>query len=253
MAGHSAWKNIKHRKAAVDAKRGKMWSKCSRAIIVAARNGGGDPKFNTTLRYAIDDAKAVNMPKDTIEKAIKKGTGETEGARYENVRYEAYAPGGVAMIIDCLTDNLNRTASETRTIIDKSGGNMAKPGAVSFTFASRGVIVVESSKVSEEKLMEIALDAGAEDVQADDGGGGEAAWEVLTAPADFLKVREAIEAAGVELASAEVTMLPQTMVECDEETAMRVMKLIEALEDHDDVQKVYHNADIPDAVMAKMG
>jgi YebC/PmpR family DNA-binding regulatory protein len=248
MAGHSAWKNIKHRKAAVDAKRGKMWSKCSRAIIVAARNGGGDPKFNTTLRYAIDDAKAVNMPKDTIEKAIKKGTGDLEGQRFETVRYEAYAPGGVAMIIDCLTDNLNRTASEVRMIFDKNGGNMAKPGAVSFTFASRGVIVIESSKISEEKLMEIALDAGAEDVQADDG-----AWEVLTAPADFLKVREAIEAAGTEMASAEVTMVPQTMVECDEMNAARVMKLVDALEDHDDVQKVYHNADIPEEVMAKLG
>jgi YebC/PmpR family DNA-binding regulatory protein len=248
MAGHSAWKNIKHRKAAVDAKRGKMWSKCSRAIIVAARNGGGDPKFNTTLRYAIDDAKAVNMPKDTIEKAIKKGTGDLEGQRFETVRYEAYAPGGVAMIIDCLTDNLNRTASEVRMIFDKNGGNMAKPGAVSFTFASRGVIVIESSKISEEKLMEIALDAGAEDVQADDG-----AWEVLTAPADFLKVREAIEAAGIEMASAEVTMVPQTMVECDETNAARVMKLVDALEDHDDVQKVYHNADIPEEVMAKLG
>ncbi len=248
MAGHSAWKNIKHRKAAVDAKRGKIWSKCSRAIIVAARNGGGDPKFNTTLRYAIDDAKAANMPKDTIEKAIKKGTGDLEGQRYENVRYEAYAPGGVAMIIDCLTDNLNRTAGEVRTLFDKAGGNMAKPGAVAFSFTSRGVIVIESDKISEERIMELALDAGAEDVQADDG-----AWEVLTAPADFLKVREAVEAAGVELASAEVTMLPQTMVECEEEAAVKVLKLVESLDDHDDVQKVYHNADIADEIMAKLG
>lgn len=249
MAGHSAWKNIKHRKAAVDAKRGKIWSKCSRAIIVAARNGGGDPKFNTTLRYAIDDAKAANMPKDTIEKAIKKGTGDLEGQKYENVRYEAYAPGGVAMIIDCLTDNLNRTAGEVRTLFDKAGGNMAKPGAVAFTFSSKGQIIVESSKISEEKIMELALDAGAEDVIADDGG---SAWEVLTAPADFLKVREAMEAAGVELASAEVTMLPQTMVDCSEEMASKVLKLTEALEDHDDVQKVYHNGDIADEVLAKL-
>jgi len=250
MAGHSAWKNIKHKKAANDAKRGKVWSKCARAIIVAARNGGGDPKFNTTLRYAVDEAKAANMPKDTIEKAIKKGTGDLEGQRYETVRYEAYAPGGVAMIIDCLTDNLNRTASEVRTIFDKSGGNMAKPGAVSFTFASKGVIVIESSRISEDKVMELALDAGAEDVQADSGG---AAWEVTTAPPDFLKVREAIEAAGIELASAEVTMLPQTMVECGEEQAARVLRLVEALDDHDDVQKVYHNADIADEVMARHG
>jgi len=248
MAGHSAWKNIKHKKAANDAKRGKVWSKCSRAVIVAARNGGGDPKFNTTLRYAIDDAKAANMPKDTIEKAIKKGTGDLEGQRYETVRYEAYAPGGVAMIIDCLTDNLNRTAGEVRMLLDKAGGNMAKPGAVSFTFSSKGVIVIESSKISEEKAMELALDAGAEDVQADDG-----AWEVLTAPSDFLKVREAMEAAGVELASAAVTMVPQTMVPCDQEQGAKVMRLIDGLEDHDDVQKVYHNADIPEEVMARLG
>lgn len=248
MAGHSAWKNIKHKKAANDAKRGKVWSKCSRAIIVAARNGGGDPKFNTTLRYAIDDAKANNMPKDTIEKAIKKGTGDLEGQRFETVRYEAYAPGGVAMIVDCLTDNLNRTAGEIRTIFDKAGGNLAKPGAVAFTFQSKGVVVIESGKISEEKLMELALDAGAEDVQADDG-----AWQVVTAPGDFLKVREAIDAAGIELASAEVSMIPQTSVSCDPEQAAKVMKVVEALEDHDDVQKVYHNADIAEDVMARLG
>lgn len=248
MAGHSQWKNIKHRKAAVDAKRGKMWSKCSRAIIVAARSGGGDPKFNTALRYAIEDAKAVNMPKDTIEKAIKKGTGETEGARYEAVRYEGYAPGGVAVIVDCLTDNLNRTASEIRTLFDKHGGNLGKPGAVAFGFDSKGVIHVESSKASEEKIMEIALEAGAEDVAESDD-----AWEVTTQPTDFLQVKDAIEAAGIEIASAEVTMLPQNTVECDEATATKVMKIIDALEDHDDVQKVYFNADIPDEVMAKLG
>ncbi len=248
MAGHSQWKNIKHRKAAVDAKRGKMWSKCSRAIIVAARNGGGDPKFNTALRYAIEDAKAVNMPKDTIEKAIKKGTGETEGARYEAVRYEGYAPGGVAVIVDCLTDNLNRTASEIRTLFDKHGGNLGKPGAVAFGFDSKGVIHIESGKASEEKIMEIALEAGAEDVAESDG-----AWEVTTQPTDFLQVKDAIEAAGIEIASAEVTMLPQNTVECDEATAAKVMKIIDALEDHDDVQKVYFNADIPDEVMAKLG
>ena len=246
MAGHSAWKNIKHKKAANDAKRGKVWSKCSRAIIVAARNGGGDPKFNTTLRYAIDDAKAANMPKDTIEKAVKKGTGETEGARYESVRYEAYGPGGVAMIVDVLTDNLNRTASEIRIIFDRNGGNMAKPGAVSFTFQSKGVIVIESSKIGEEKVMELALDAGAEDVQADEG-----AWQVVTAPADFLKVREAFEGTGVEMASAEVTMIPQMSVQPSDDIAAKIVKLVDALEDHDDVQKVYHNAEIPDAVLAR--
>jgi len=247
MAGHSAWKNIKHKKAANDAKRGKIWSKCSRAIIVAARNGGGDPKFNTTLRYAIDDAKAANMPKDTIEKAIKKGTGETEGARYESVRYEGYGPGGVALLVDCLTDNLNRTASEIRLIFDKQGGNIAKPGAVAFGFQNKGVIYIESSKVSEEKLMELALDAGAEDVADSDG-----AWQVTTEPTEFLKVKDALSSAGIELASAEVSMQPNLMVECDAALAARVMKLVDPLEDHDDVQKVFHNADIAEEVLAKL-
>src|SRR5262245_6161083 len=221
MAGHSAWKNIKHKKAAADAKRGKIWSKCSRAIIVAARNGGGDPKFNTTLRYAIEDAKSSNMPKDTIEKAIKKGTGETEGARYESVRYEGYGPGGVAMIVDCLTDNLNRTAAEIRMIFDKHGGNMGKPGAVAFSFSSKGVILIESSKISEDKLMEIALEAGAEDVMESDGPGG---WQVTTEPADFLRVKDALTAAGIELAHAEVAMQPLNTVECDAVLAAKVMK-----------------------------
>ena len=248
MAGHSAWKNVKHKKAANDKKRGKVWSKCSRAIIVAARNGGGDPKFNTTLRYAIDDAKAANMPKETIEKAIKKGTGETEGLGYESIRYEGYAPGGVALIIDCLTDNPTRTAAEMRTMFEKQGGNLAKPGAVAFSFSSKGVILIESGKVSEDRLMEIVLDAGAEDVSESEAG-----WQVTTEPASFLKVKDALEGVGIEPASAEVTMLPQMTVECDEALAARVMKLIEVLEDHDDVQKVFHNADIAEDVMAKLG
>jgi YebC/PmpR family DNA-binding regulatory protein len=247
MAGHSAWKNIKHKKAANDAKRGKVWSKCSRAIIVAARNGGGDPKFNTTLRYAIDEAKANNMPKDTIEKAVKKGTGETEGARYESVRYEGYGPGGVAIILDCLTDNLNRTASEIRLIFDKQNGNLGKPGAVAFGFNSKGVILIEGEKVSEDRLMELAIDAGAEDVASDGGG-----WQVTTAPADFLKVKDALVAAGIEPASAEVTMLAQNTVSCDATLAAKVLKIVDSLEDHDDVQKVYTNAEIAEDVMAKL-
>jgi YebC/PmpR family DNA-binding regulatory protein len=248
MAGHSAWKNIKHKKAANDAKRGKVWSKCSRAIIVAARDGGGDPKFNTTLRYAIDEAKAANMPKDTIEKAVKKGTGDLEGLRYDNIRYEGYAPGGVALILDCLTDNLNRTAGEIRMLFDKAGGNLAKPGAVAFSFSNKGVILIEGEKIGEDKLMEIALEAGAEDVAQSDGG-----WQVTTEAADFLKVKDALEAAGVETASAEVAMVPQNTVECDAAAAAKVMKLVDSLEDHDDVQKVYHNADIADDVLAKLG
>ena len=235
-----------------------MWSKCSRAIFVAARNGGGDPKFNVSLRFAVDEAKAANMPKETIEKLIKKATGDLEGQRYEPIRYEGYGPGGVALIFDCLTDNLNRTASEIRLIFDRNGGNLAKPGAVAFSFNSKGVIHIETSKVSEDKMMEIALEAGAEDVTesgdsgAGGGGGGDGVWQVLTEPGDFLKVKDAITAAGIEPASAEVTMLPQTTVHCDAAAAAKVMKLIEALEDHDDVQKVYSNADIDEDVMAKM-
>jgi YebC/PmpR family DNA-binding regulatory protein len=247
MAGHSAWKNIKHKKAANDKKRGKVWSKCSRAIIVAARDGGGDPKFNTTLRYAIDDAKAANMPKDTIEKAIKKGTGDLEGQRYESIRYEGYGPGGVAMIIDCLTDNVTRTAAEMRMTFDKHGGNLAKPGAVAFSFSSKGVILIEGDKISEDRLMELVLDAGAEDVAQSEAG-----WEVTTEPADFLRVKDALAAADIEPASAEVTMLPQMAVECDAAMAASVVTLIDALEDHDDVQKVFHNADIAEDVMAKL-
>jgi len=246
MSGHSKWANIKHRKGKQDAKRSKVWSKCSRAIIVAARHGGGDPSANLNLRYAIDEAKAVNMPKDTIEKAIKKGTGESgDAASYEPVRYEGYGPGGVAVIIDGLTDNLHRTAAEMRQIFDKCGGNLGKPGAVAFGFSARGIILIEASKIDEERIMELALEAGAEDVV--EAGG---AWEVTTAPADLLKVKEAIDAAGVEVDNAEVSMVPLTTVACDAKAAEKVMRLVETLEDHDDVQKVFTNADIPDEVMA---
>ena len=246
MAGHSAWKNIKHRKAAVDKKRGKIWSKCSRALIVAARAGGGDPKFNTTLRYAIDDAKAANMPKDTIEKAIKKGSGELGGENYHQVRYEGYGPGGVAIIADCLTDNPQRTAPEMRLIFEKAGGNLAKPGAVMFSFNQRGVILIEASKVAEDRIMEIALEAGADDVADTDG-----AWQITCEPSLFHQVKEAIASeGGIEPDSAEITMVPLTMTQCNEDVGRTVLKLIEALEDNDDVQKVYSNADIPDAVLA---
>lgn len=246
MAGHSAWKNIKHRKAAVDAKRGKIWSKLSRAIIVAARQGGGDPKFNFALRYAIDDAKAANMPKDTIEKAIKKGTGELEGQTYENVRYEGYGPGGVAIIVDCLTDNLTRTAPEMRVVFEKQGGNLGKPNSVAFGFAAKGIILIDAAKVSEDRLMEIAIEAGAQDITNLEGG-----WQVTTEPADFLAVKDAIEAARIEMVSAELTMVPSMTVAPDVETATKILKLIDALEDNDDVQKVHHNAELPDEVMAR--
>jgi YebC/PmpR family DNA-binding regulatory protein len=249
MAGHSKWANIKHRKARQDAAKGKIWSKCARAIIVAARNGGGDPDMNLTLRYAIDEARAANMPKDTIAKAIKKGSGELgPGETYENVRYEGYGPSGVAVIVDCLTDNLNRTAPEMRKIFEKAGGNLGKPGAVSFGFSQKGLIVIEASKVTEEQLMELAIEAGAEDV-TESGG----AWEVTCEVGDFINVREAIENAQIEPDSAEITMIPNTTVECDASTAEKVLRLTETLEDHDDVQKVYTNADIPEEVMTRMG
>ena len=246
MAGHSKWANIKHRKARQDAVRGKAWSKCSRAIIVAAKAGGGDPEMNLTLRYAIDEARAANMPKDTIEKAIKKGSGATgEGANYEPIRYEGYGPSGVAIIVDCLTDNLNRIAAEMRQIFEKAGGNLGKPGAVAFGFAAKGLILIEASKTTEDRLMEIALEAGAEDV-AESGG----AWEVTCEPADFITVKEAIVAAGIEPDSAELTMIPANTVACDAKTGAKVLRLIDAIEEHDDVQKVYSNADIPEEVMA---
>jgi YebC/PmpR family DNA-binding regulatory protein len=248
MAGHSKWANIKHRKARQDAVKGKLWSKCSRAIIVAAKNGGGDPATNLALRYAIDEAKAANMPKDTIEKAIKKGSGEGADAQaYEEIRYEGYGASGVAIIVDVLTDNVNRTAPEMRKIFEKHGGNLAKPGAVAFGFNARGVILIESSKVSEDRIMEIALEAGADDI-VESGG----AWEVTCEPSQLMQVKDAITEAGIETDSAELTMIPMTTIACDEAAAAKIMRLVDALEDHDDVQKVYHNAEIDDEVMAKL-
>ncbi len=238
MAGHSAWKNIKHRKASVDAKRGKVWSKASRAIIMAAKSGGGDPRFNAGLRLAIDDAKAVNMPRDTIEKAVKKGTGELDSESYEAVRYEGYGSGGAAVIAECLVCNVNRTAPEIRTIFDKNGGNLGVPGSVSFSFTQSGSIVVDAEKASEERVMEVALDAGAQDVRDLDG-----AWHVLTAPADLLKVKEALQAASIEPESAEVSWIPGMLVRVEGDAAATVQRLIDALEEHDDVQKVFTNAD----------
>ncbi len=247
MAGHSKWANIKHRKARQDAVRGKAWSKCSRAIIVAARGGGGDPEYNLPLRYAIDEAKAANMPKDTIAKAIKRGTGETGAATYDEIRYEGYGPAGVAIIVDCVTDNLNRAAAEIRKIFEKSGGKLGKPGAVAFGFQQKGLLLFDAARVTEDQLMEAALDAGADDVV--EAGG---AWEVTCQPRDFHQVREGLGSSGLQPDSAEVTMLPQSMVSCDAGTAAKVLRLLDALEDHDDVQNVYHNAEIPEELMARM-
>jgi transcriptional/translational regulatory protein YebC/TACO1 len=232
MAGHSAWKNIKHRKAAVDKKRGKVWSKCSRAIIVAAQKGGGDPHFNPSLRIAIDAARSANMPRETIEKAIKKGTGEGTEERYEAARYEGYGPEGVAMIVECLISNANKAAADIRVIFDKNGGKIGVPGSVAFSFVQRGQVIVEGG--SEEQLMNCCLEAGADDIQGD----GET-FQVLCAPADLLAVRTAIEAAKLTVDSAEVVWIPQQTVEVSAEAMPLIEKIVDALEDHDDVQKVF--------------
>lgn len=248
MAGHSAWKNIKHRKAVVDARRGKMWSKCARAIIVAARVGGGDPAANLALRYAIDDARAVNMPRDTIEKAIKKGTGELAAESYESIIYEGYGPAGVAMMLEILTDNRNRTSPDIKGIFDKHGGNLGTTGCVSYVFQAMGEVVIPKSAIGEEKLMELVLDAGAEDVRSPGD-----MWQVLCKPADFAAVRAAVENAKLPVESAGMTMIPNTTVTLTGEDAKRVLTLIEALEDNDDVQKVHANLDIPESEMATLG
>jgi YebC/PmpR family DNA-binding regulatory protein len=245
MAGHSKWANIKHRKAAVDKKRGKIWSKCSRAIISAARVGGGDPATNLALRYAVLEAKAANMPKDTIERAIAKGAGETGGDNYENVRYEGYGPSGVAIVIDALTDNRARTAPDLRATLSKYGGNLGANGCVSYIFEQKGLITLDEDAVSEERLMEIALDAGADDIQREDG-----AFVVTTPPTEFLTVKESLDSAGIETLSAELTMIPSTNVSLSADDSARLMKLIDALEDLDDVQKIYTNAEFDDAALA---
>ncbi len=248
MAGHSKWANIKHRKARQDAVRGKAWSKCSKALMAAARAGGGDPETNLTLRYAIEEAKSVNMPKDTIIKAVKKGAGELDdGQSFTEIRYEGYGPNGVAVMIDCLTDNVNRTAPEVRKIFERAGGKLGVSGSVAFGFTHVGLIVFELDSVTEDQLMEVALEAGAEDIrQADDS------WEVLTAPNELLTVKDALSAASLEPVSATVTMLPENTILCKGKDAARVLRLVEELEDHDDVQKVYTNLDIPDEELEKL-
>lgn len=242
MAGHSHWSKIKRAKGATDAKRGKIWSKIARKIIIASKNGG-DPRDNLSLRYTIDEAKAANMPRDTIEKAIKKGTGELGGENYEPVTYEAYAPGGVAMIIDGLTNNPARTAPDLRAILEKAGGNLATRGAVAFQFTRQGVITIKSDSIDEDKLMELALAAGAEDVKSE-----VEVFEVITTPVLYLKVKEALEAAKVPIEAGEITNMPNNTVSIEAELAQKLLKLIDTLEDNDDVQNVSHNADIPESV-----
>ena len=245
MAGHSKWANIRHRKGRQDARRSKIWSKCSRAIIVAAKAGGGDPGMNLNLRYAIDEAKAQNMPKDTIAKAIEKGSGGGDGSDYEEILYEGYGPNGVALMIEILTDNRNRTASELRKVFEKGGGNLGASGCVAFIFEKKGELYIEKEKTSEEQIMDLALEAGAEDIE-DDGE----AWRIVTDPSAFITVKDALENAGIEPASASLSMIANNTVECTGKDAAKVLKLIDAFEDHDDVQKVHANFDISDEEMA---
>ncbi len=247
MSGHSKWSTIKHKKGAADAKRGKVFTKLIKEITVAARmGGGGDPNSNPRLRTAVLAAKAENMPKDNIERAIKKGTGELEGVNYEESVYEGYGPGGAAVLIESLTDNKNRAVADIRHIFNKRGGNLGENGCVGWMFDKKGYINIEKKTADEETLMETALDAGAEDVREDEDN-----FEVITAPEDFEAVREAIDKASIPYLEAEITMLPQTTANLQGKEAEQMIRLMEALDDCEDVQKVYTNADIPDDIMNK--
>jgi YebC/PmpR family DNA-binding regulatory protein len=247
MSGHSKWSTIKHKKAAKDAKRGKIFTKFIKEITVAARLGGGDVKANPRLRTAVLAARAQSMPGDTIDRAIKKGTGELEGVNYEEVVYEGYGPGGVAVMIEVLTDNRNRTVAELRNVLDKCGGNLGTAGSVAWMFTKRGLIAVERAQVDEDKLMEVALEAGADDV-TDSGD----ILEVLTAPDQLEGVKDALEQAKIATASAEVTMMPSTTTSISGKQAEQMVRLLEALEDHDDVQRVSSNMDIAAEELEKL-
>ncbi len=244
MAGHSKWANIKHRKAGQDALRGKLFTKILREISVAAKSGGGDPATNPALRTAIDKGLGANMKRDTIDTAIKKATGSLEGVNYEDVRYEGYGPGGIAVMVDCLTDNRNRTVAEVRHAFSKAGGNLGTDGSVAYLFSKVGIISY-AGPVDEDALIEAALEAGADDVIANDDG----SVDVMTAPENYLQVKDAMIAAGFHPDNAEVTMQAATTTELDAESAEKMMRLIERLEDLDDVQNVYSNADISDEIM----
>jgi len=246
MSGHSKWATIKHKKAATDAKRGKVFTKLIKMLTVAARNGGGNPDTNPSLRLAIDKAKEANMPQDNIDRAIKKGTGELPGVAYESITYEGYGPGGVAFFVEVLTDNKNRATSEVRNIFSKSGGNLAGSGAVSWLFEKKGFFIVNKTNASEDKLMSIILDAGAEDM-SDEGD----TYEIKCQPADYEKVKKAIDDNKIKLESSEITFMPKNTVKVSGDQAKQVLNLVEQLEDNDDVQNVYANFDIPDDVLDK--
>jgi YebC/PmpR family DNA-binding regulatory protein len=248
MAGHSKWANIKRRKAVVDAKRSKVWTKVIKEIQVAARMGGGDPDANPRLRLAMDKARSANVPKDSIKRAIDKGSGGGGGDDWEDVVYEGYGPAGVAVLVECMTDNRNRTVGEVRHAFEKHGGNMGNAGSVAWLFKKRGIIHVLKENAGEERLMEVGLEAGAEDIRDDDE-----VWTIECDPADFLAVKEALEGAGIELANAEVDNVPDTRVELDEEKAESMFKMLGVLEDLDDVQNVYANYEIEDEILERLG
>jgi YebC/PmpR family DNA-binding regulatory protein len=245
MAGHSHWAGIKHKKALIDNRRGKLWSKLSKAIIVAAKMGGGDPNANLRLRYAIIDAKAGNMPKDTIDRAIKKGAGELEGANFEEILYEGYGPNGVAVLCEILTDNRNRTAGEVRKIFEIAGGKLGATGCVAWMFDRKGLIEIPADQTGEDALMELALEAGAEDVRRSGAN-----FEIICDPDAFTSVSDAVDAAGLKPEVRKITRIPKDTVDLDAAAARAVLKLMDALDDHDDVQNVAANFNIPDEAMA---
>jgi YebC/PmpR family DNA-binding regulatory protein len=247
MSGHSKWATIKHQKGAKDARRGKLFAKLIRGIEVAARTGGGNPEGNPTLADAIQKAKDSSVPNDTIERAVKRGSGDLEGQHFDLVTYEGYAPGGVAVLVDALTDNRNRTASAVRHAFSKAGGSLAEAGAVSYLFNRKGQIVIAADGADEDRVMEVALDAGAEDVENSDG-----ALVVTTGPSDLRQVRAAFDRTGIAYQSAEVTMVPTLSVPLDRDGAVKVLRLLDAIEDLDDTQDVYANFDIPDEIMAEV-
>ena len=244
MAGHSKWANIRHRKERQDKKKGKIWSKCSKAIMAAARAGGGDPETNLTLRYAIDEARYANMPKDTIQRAIDKGSGAADGAGFEENTYEGYGPGGVAIIVDALTDNKTRTVNDLRFIFSKAGGTLGNAGSVAFMFETKGRSFIEADKTTEEQLMEVALEAGAEDIEAPEGEGDDAGmWVITTERTDYHTVRQALEKAEIEVSEGGIDKIPNVIAKPTPEEATKLMNLIDAIEDNEDGQKGYHNLD----------
>jgi YebC/PmpR family DNA-binding regulatory protein len=246
MSGHSHWATIKHKKGATDAKRGRLWSKLSRAIIIAARNGGGDPTMNLKLRYAIDKARAVSMPKDNIERAIKRGTGDMDGQIFEELTYEGIGPGGVAVLVDVLTDNRNRTNGEIRKIFERTGGKMGSSGSVGYLFERKGVFVVPAEGKDEDTLMGIALDAGADDLKR----AGDS-FEILCDPHAFGHVKEALEKNNLTLSVAEISQVPKSPRDVDAETGVKVMRMIDTLDEHDDTQNVYTDMNMTEAILAE--